>query len=135
LARREEPPLRRSEGGVAPQPPERAGEIREGPAKEEASGLSERHIDAEGERRLIEAGFLPEASHVGKRRWKDPDTGRSMTGGAALDKVERREEQELEEAGWEQVEVQGRTYWCRPDTGHLYPRGPAYDVHKRRDQG
>jgi hypothetical protein len=50
-------------------------------------------------------------------------------------KVERREEQELEDAGWEQVEVQGRTYWCRPDTGHLYPRGPAYDVHKRRDQG
>jgi hypothetical protein len=91
LARREEPPLRRSEGSVAPQPPERAEEIREGPAKEEASGLSE---------------------------------------------LERREEQELEDAGWEQVEVQGRTYWCRPDTGHLYPRGPAYDVHKkRRDQG
>src|ERR687898_827072 len=57
------------------------------------------------ERRLIEAGFLPEASHVGKRRWKDPDTGRSMPRGAALDKVERREEQELEDAGWEQVEV------------------------------
>ena len=97
--------------------------------------MSERHIDAEGERRLIEAGFLPEASDVGKRRWKDPDTGRSMPRGAALDKVERREEQELEDAGWEQVEVQGRTYWCRPDTGHLYPRGPAYDVHKCRDQG
>jgi hypothetical protein len=58
-----------------------------------------------------------------------------MTGDAALDQVERREEQELEEAGWEQVEVQGRTYWSRPDTGHLYPRGPAYDVHKCRDQG
>jgi hypothetical protein len=120
---------------VAPPPPERAEEIREGPAKEETSCLSERHINAEGERRLKEAGFLPEASHVGKRRWKDPDTGRAMPGGAALDKVERREEQELEEAGWEQVEVQSTTYWCRPDTGHLYPRGPAYDVHKRRDQG
>src|ERR687897_196886 len=82
LGKREKPPLRRSEGSVAPQPPERAEEIREGPAKEEASGLSERHIDAEGERRLIEAGFLPEASHVGKRRWKDPDTGRSMPRGA-----------------------------------------------------
>ena len=105
MARREELPLRRSEGSVAPPPPERAEEIREGPAKEEASGLSERHIDAEGERRLIEAGFLPEASHVGKRRWKDRDTGRSMPRGAALDKVERREEQELEDAGWEQVEV------------------------------
>jgi hypothetical protein len=97
--------------------------------------MSERHIDAEGERRLIEAGFLPEESRLGKRRWKDPDTGRTMPGGAALDKVERREEQELEDEGWEQVEVQGRHYWRRPDTGHLYPRGPAYDVHKRRDQG
>src|SRR5215217_9519633 len=60
------------------------------------------HIDAEGERRLKEAGFLPEESHVGKRRWKDPDTGRAMPGGAALDRVERREERELQEAGWEQ---------------------------------
>ena len=94
--------------------------------------MSERHIDAEGERRLDEAGFLPEESHVGKRRWKDPDTGRTMPGGTALDKVERREEQELEDAGWERVE--GETYWRRPDTGHLYPRGPAYDVQKRRDQ-
>jgi hypothetical protein len=100
-----------------------------------AGGMSERHIDAEGERRLIEAGFLPVESRLGKRRWKDPDTGHTMPGGAALDQVERREEQELEEAGWEQVAVQGRPYWRRPDTGHLYPRGPAYDVHTRRDQG
>jgi len=90
--------------------------------------MSERHIDAEGERRLIEAGFLPEESHVGKRRWKDPDTGHTMPGGAALDRVERREEQELKEAGWERVEVGGETYWCKPDSGHLYPRGPAYDT-------
>jgi hypothetical protein len=92
--------------------------------------MNERHIDAEGERRLIEAGFLAEESRLGKRRWKDPDTGRTMPGGAALDKVERSEEQELEEAGWEQVEVEGETYWCKPDSGHLYPRGAAYDVHK-----
>ena len=96
--------------------------------------MSERHIDAEGERRLDEAGFLPEESHVGKRRWKDPDTGRVMPGGAALDKVERREEQELEDAGWERVEVEGETYWCKPDSGYLYPRGAAYDTHKRRDK-
>jgi hypothetical protein len=96
--------------------------------------LSERHIDADGERRLDEAGFLSEESHVGKRRWKDPDTGRVMPGGTALDKVERTEEQELEEAGWERVEVEGRIHWRRPDTGHLYPRGPAYDTHKRRNQ-
>jgi hypothetical protein len=97
--------------------------------------LSERHIDAEGERRLDEAGFLPVESHLGKRRWKDPDTGQVMPGGAALDRVERREEQELEEAGWERVEVEGETYWCKPDSRYLYPRGAAYDVQKRRDQG
>jgi len=101
----------------------------------EAGSMSERHIDAEGERRLIEAGFLPVDSHVGKRRWRDPDTGRVLPGGAALDEVERTEEQELEEAGWERVEVKGETYWCKPDSGHLYPRGPAYDTHKRRAQG
>jgi hypothetical protein len=97
----------------------------------EIHSMSERHIGAEGERRLREAGFRLEESHAGKRLWKDPDTGQMMTGGSALDKVERREEQELEEAGWEREEIGGETYWCRPDTGHLYPRGPAYDVHKR----
>ena len=98
--------------------------------------MSERHIDAEGERRLTEAGFLPEESRIGKRRWKDPDTGHTMPGGAALDRVERREEQELEDAGWERVEAQGTmVFWRRPNTGHLYPRGAAYDVHKRGDKG
>ena len=97
--------------------------------------MSERHIGPEGERRLREAGFLPEETHAGKRFWKDPETGRRMLGGNALDKVEHREEQELEEAGWERVEMEGETYWCRPDTGHLYPRGPAYDVYKRSGQG
>jgi hypothetical protein len=98
--------------------------------------VSERHIDAEGERRLIEAGFVPEESRLGKRRWKDPDTGRTMPGGAALDRVERREEQELEDEGWERVEAQGTmVFWRRPNTGHLYPRGAAYDVHKRGDKG
>src|SRR5215217_854417 len=96
-----------------------------------AGGMSERHIDAEGERRLDEAGFVPVESHIGKRRWRVPETGRVIPGGAALDKVERREEQELEEAGWERVEIEGETYWCKPDSGHLYPRGAAYDVHKR----
>jgi hypothetical protein len=93
--------------------------------------VSERHIDAEGERRLTQAGFLPVESRVGKRRWEDPDTGREMPGGTALDKVERGEEQELEEAGWERVEIEGESYWCKPDSGHLYPRGAAYDTHRR----
>jgi hypothetical protein len=93
--------------------------------------LSERHIDAEGERRLDEAGFLAEESPLGKRRFRDPDTGRVIPGGSALDKVELREEKELEEAGWERVEVEGETYWCKPDSGRLYPRGAAYDTHRR----
>jgi hypothetical protein len=93
--------------------------------------MSERHIDVEGERRLKEADFEPVESHLGKRRWRDPETGRVIPGGAALDKVERSEEQELEEAGWERVGVEDHTYWRKPDSGHLFPRGAAYDVHKR----
>ena len=97
--------------------------------------MSERHIDAEGERRLTEAGFVSEESGAHKRRFRDPDTGRAMPPGTALDKVERREEQELAEAGWERVEVEGETYWCKTDSGHLYPRGAAHDTHKKgRDQ-
>jgi hypothetical protein len=97
--------------------------------------VSERHIDAEGERRLTQAGFLPMESRVGKRRWRDPDTGRVIPGGTALDEVERREERELEGAGWERVVLEGETYWRKPDSGHLYPRGAAYDVHKKGEDG
>ena len=93
--------------------------------------MSERHIDAEGERRLIDAGFLAEESRVGKRRWKDPETGRVMPGGTALDEVEGREKQELEGAGWERVEVGSQTYFSKPESGRLYPRGAAYDTHRR----
>ena len=93
--------------------------------------MSERHIDAEGERRLEEADFEPVESRLGKRRWRDPETGRVMPGGAALDTVERREEQELEGAGWKRVVLEGHAYWRKPDSGHLFPRGAAYDVHKR----
>jgi hypothetical protein len=93
--------------------------------------LSERHIDAEGERRLEEAGFLPVESRVGKRRWKDPDTGQVMPPGTALDEVEEREERELEGAGWERVVLEGESYWRKPDSGRLYPRGAAHDTHKK----
>ncbi len=93
--------------------------------------MSERHIDVEGERRLKEADFQPVESHLGKRRWRDPETGRVIPGGVALDKVERSEEQELEKAGWERVGVEGHTYWRKPDSGHLFPRGAAHDVYKR----
>ena len=94
--------------------------------------MSERHIDQEGQRRLTDSGFVSEESPTGKRLWRDPETGRAMPGGSALDRVEQSEEQELEEAGWEQMEVEGETYWSKPDSGRLYPRGAAYDVHKKR---
>src|SRR5919112_890021 len=131
--RRAGPPLLRSEGGVAAQPPERGGRG-EGPANEEQGEvprLSKRHVGAEGERRLTEAGFLPEESGAHKRRFRDPETGRAMPPGTALDEAERGEERELEGAGWERVEVEGETYWSKPDSGRLYPRGAAYDVQKR----
>jgi hypothetical protein len=96
--------------------------------------VSERHIDPEGERRLTDAGFVSEESRTGKRLWRDPETGRITPGGSALYRVERAEEVELEETGWERVEIEGETYWCKPDSGHLYPRGPAYDVQNRTDQ-
>ena len=97
--------------------------------------MSERHVDAEGERRLEEAGFLPEEAGAHKRRFRDPETGHAMPPGTALDKAERGEEKELAEAGWERVEVEGETYWCKPDSGRLYPRGAAYDVHKKGEDG
>ena len=93
--------------------------------------MSERHIDAEGERRLIDAGFLAEESRVGKRRFRDPETGRVMAGGSALDEVVLREGQELEEAGWERVDLEGKTYFSKPSSGRVYPRGAAYDTHRR----
>ena len=99
--------------------------------------MSERHVGAEGERRLEEAGFLPEESGAHKRRFRDPETGRAMPAGTALGKeAERREERELEEAGWERAGVRGETYWRKPDSGRLYPRGAARDVAKKdEDEG
>lgn len=97
--------------------------------------MSERRIDPEGMRRLKEAGFVPEASPTGKQRWQDPETGRMTPVGTALDRLERRQEQELQKAGWKRQEIEGEIYWRKPGSGYLYPLGPAYDVHKRGDQG
>ena len=95
--------------------------------------MSDRRIDADGERRLREAGFVPEASSTGKQRWQDPKTGRMIPGANALEEVKRREAGDLEEAGWELEEVEGETYWRRPDSGRLYPRGAAHDLLKDRE--
>jgi hypothetical protein len=35
------------------------------------------------------------------------------------------EQQELEAAGWERMEVQGKVLWVNPQSGHRYPQGPA----------
>ena len=97
--------------------------------------MSERRIDAEGERRLREAGFVPEASPTGKQRWQDPETGRMIPGANALEEAKRREARDLEQAGWEREEVDEETYWRRPDSGRLYPRGAAHDLLKNRERG
>ena len=97
--------------------------------------MGERRIGAEGERRLKEAGFVPESSPTGKQRWRDPETGRMIPGANALEEVRRREARDLEGAGWEREEVDGETYWRKPDSGRLYPRGAAHDHLKSRERG
>ena len=56
--------------------------------------MSKRHIDPEGERRRKDAGFVSEESPTGKRLWRDPETAWIRSGGSALDRVERAEEEE-----------------------------------------
>lgn len=97
--------------------------------------MSDRRLDPEGERRLREAGFVPEETPTGKQRWRDPETGRMIPGANALEEAQRREERDLRAAGWEREEVEGETYWRRPDSGRLYPRGAAHDLLKSRGEG
>lgn len=35
------------------------------------------------------------------------------------------EQRELEAAGWERMDVQGKVLWVNPQSGHRYPQGPA----------
>ena len=35
------------------------------------------------------------------------------------------EQRELEAAGWERIERQGKIVWRNPESGHLYPQGAA----------
>jgi hypothetical protein len=97
--------------------------------------VSERRIDADGERRLGEAGFVPEAAPTGKQRWRDPETGRMIPGANALEEAKRREARDLEQAGWQREESEGggETYWRRPYySGRLYPRC-AHDLLTNRE--
>ena len=35
------------------------------------------------------------------------------------------EQRELEAAGWERLDIQGKVLWLNPESGHRYPQGPA----------
>ncbi len=36
-----------------------------------------------------------------------------------------KEQRNLETAGWERVDRQGKLFWRNPQSGHLYPQGTA----------
>jgi hypothetical protein len=38
------------------------------------------------------------------------------------------EQSELEAAGWERLESEGKIVWRNPESGHLYPQGAAIAV-------
>jgi hypothetical protein len=97
--------------------------------------VTERRVRGKQQRRLEREGFTLEVSPVGKRLWREPGTGRRLSGDHAFELVRQKEARTLEEEGWERAEVVGReTYWRRPDSGHLYPQGAAYDVVMLRAQ-
>ena len=53
------------------------------------------------------------------------------------------EQRELEAAGWERLDIQGKVLWVNPESGHRYPQGPAIrrlrqmqeDVERERGEG
>ncbi len=91
--------------------------------------MTERRTSAEQQHRLEREGFRLEVTPAGRRLWREPDTGRRLSGDHAFELVRQKEARTLEEAGWEHAEEVGReTYWRRPESGRLYPQGAAYDV-------
>ena len=97
--------------------------------------MTERRVSGKQQRRLEREGFTLEVSPAGKRLWRDPGTGRRLSGDHAFELVRQKEARTLEEEGWERAEVVGReTYWRRPDSGRRYPQGAAYDVVRRTQE-
>ena len=96
--------------------------------------MTERRTSAEMIRRLEQAGFELEVAPSGKRWWREPGTGRLLSGDRAAELLCRGEERALEEAGWERVDVEGETYWRKPDSGRLYPQKAAHDVMRSREE-
>ena len=96
--------------------------------------MTERRTSAEMIRRLEQAGFELEVASTGKRWWREPGTGRLLSGDRAAELLGREEERALEQAGWERVEIQGEGYWRKPDSGYLYPQKAAHDVMRSTEE-
>ena len=96
--------------------------------------MTERRVSAEMARRLEETGFQLEIAPTGKRWWREPGTGRLLSGDHAAELLRRKEERALEEAGWERVNMEGEAYWRKPDSGRLYPQKAAHAVMKHAEQ-
>ena len=90
--------------------------------------MTERRASEEEIRMLEAAGYELEILPTGERCWRDPGTGRMLSGDHAAELLRREEARALEEAGWQREEGEGETIWRRPDSGHLYPQSAAYDA-------
>ena len=91
--------------------------------------------DTESRRALEAAGWEITDTRSGKRFWQHSVTGERRVEDAALELLHRQQSRRLQDAGWEPVEVEGRTYWSKPESGRLYPRRTAIDVEDKRKGG
>ena len=97
--------------------------------------MTERRTSAEMARRLEAAGFQLEVAPTGKRWWREPGTGRLLSGDHAAELLRREEERALQQAGWQRVSVEGEeAHWRKPDSGHLYPQKAAHDVMRSTEE-
>ncbi len=54
------------------------------------------------------------------------DGAREQRDEPAAEQIDKEAEQsELEAAGWERMEREGKIVWRNPESGHLYPQGAA----------
>jgi hypothetical protein len=60
-------------------------------------------------------------------------TGREPREEAAAERIDKEAEQhQLEAAGWERIERQGKIVWRNPNSGFLYPQGAAISLVRER---
>ncbi len=90
--------------------------------------MTERRTSTEMARRLEAAGFELEVAPTGKRWWREPGTGRLLSGDHAAELLRLEEKRALERAGWDRTDIEGETYWRRPGSDRLYPQKAAHDV-------